>query len=47
MERDERAKTDPEPDEIDTIITLDQFISAIKILKEQTSTSLSGRHLEH
>ena len=33
--------------EISTIITVQQFISGIKIWKETTSTSPSGRHLGH
>ena len=47
MERDVKAPTELETEEINTIITPDQFISAIKIWKEQTSTSPSGRHLGH
>ena len=47
MERTNKSKTDLELEEIDTVITPDQFISAIKIWKEQTSTSPSGRHLGH
>ena len=33
--------------EISTILTVQQFISGIKIWKETTSTSPSGRHLGH
>ena len=47
MERDTTTKTDLESEEIDTIITSNQFISAIKIWKEQTPTSSLGQHLGH